>query len=1116
MKTRIKGSFLLHLVLVVLALWLVPHQNVYAGSTTYYSKLTVSAQTGAGKVYILETPDATTGPVTQTFSTGTQNEVKDYYILAVPEVGWKFIKWKTNFADFTDEYANPTVCEMLPQSTDQENPTLYTAEALFEEIQSNLTISAGEHGSVDQTEAVVGVMNGVNVTVTPDEGYSVESWELIHAVVKENEDGTYLITSDGSGADASAKVLFSTSSYKVRFHGNGSTEGSMEDMDFLYVDEKPLTANAYKRAYTLTFEVDGGEALDPYTYNYTYLGWATEAEGEKVYDDEQVVKALTEEDEAIVNLYAVWQEEPYQLPLPTKEGQTFRGWKDSAGNLVGMNGEDYLPTADITLTATWRDADKTDDAITWVTPIPDMKVGESLDIAGYVTVQSGKTITYTSDNPEVISIEGTLLTANGAGTVTITAATEVGDGYFAISATQTVTVSKRKVKIVWDQTLGVMTDRQAEPVILTAKVIDENGEETPFLPQYSTSDPNIATVGADGVVIPGQSGGTIDITATYEDDDFVAEESVTKSITIIAYKVLPWTGETAKASQFYLRNKTLGTFIQTNSTALTANSANAGLFTLAGNGTYTIKNSDNRYITITSSRSIFGTTYSLQVNANSGNAMTFAAIGDAYLISNTRYLYANGTTLAINSNSNTDAQWQLISPAQMTYRSNAEKAVENYLYDETKYWNVVPDAMLNAMAEALKAKEGFEAANTTLVAMMKACDDYLAALETIDNFEATYAEHTPDTETPVADIADARAALSTATNSEDVVTALALIRQYVTVEVEKQVEKLPMSGSGKIIGKVLCGEEEVEVPVFYATNDATVLTVDASGVVSPVAEAPAGATATITLSTETTANYYAAMPLVSEEIVLIDLPVLSNYTVGTYKTGTYEEVLLDRTLKAGYNSIALPLDVEDLSVLNADWAAQLSLVTYNAQDGYSLYFKKVETMTANEPYILHVTEDIEMPIFHDVTLLAAESKTVSATTGSDLTEGSYRDWEMVSNYTPEFDMQGHYGVVNSQSAILRGGAGSTLSAFTAYFKFVRPIPEPEPEPTPEPEPETESPRRVILHYLDAEEMDAFLTGLDEILTNTDDTTVIYDLSGRRMSTPRQGVIIKDGRKTWNR
>lgn len=1113
MKTRIKGSFLLHFVLVVLALWLVPHQNVYAGSTTYYSKLTVSAQTGAGKVYILETPDATSGPVTQTFSTGTQNEVKDYYILAVPEVGWKFTKWKTNSSQFTDEYANPTVCEMLPQSTDQENPTLYTAEALFEEIQSNLTISAGEHGSVDQTEAVVGVMNGVNVTVTPDEGYSVESWELSHAIVNQNEDGTYLITSDGSGEDATAKVLFSTSSYKVRFHGNGSTEGSMEDMDFLYVDEKPLTANAYKRAYTLTFEVDGGEALDPYTYSYTYLGWATEAEGEKVYDDEQVVKALTEEDEAIVNLYAVWQEEPYQLPLPTKEGQVFRGWKDSAGNLVGMNGEDYLPTADITLTAIWRDADKTDDAITWVTPIPNMKVGESLDIAGYVTVQSGKTITYTSDNPEVISIEGTLLTANGAGSVTITAATEDGDGYFAISATQEVTVSKRKVKIVWDQTLGVMTDRQAEPVILTAKVIDENGEETPFLPQYSTSDPNIATVGADGVVIPGQSGGTIDITATYEDDDFVAEEPVTKSITIIAYKVLPWTGETAKASQFYLRNKTLGTFIQTNSTTLTSDPDNAGLFTLDGSGTsYRLKNSNNRYITFSSS---WGG--SLNVNNTSSTALTFTANGDAYRISNGHYLYANNTTLTKgNSANNANGLWQLISPAQMEYRSNAETAVEHYLYDETRYWNVVPDALLNTMAEALKAEEGYEAANATLVAMMKACDDCLAAIATINTFDELYHHYTSDFVTPQKDIAAARAALDAATNSEEIAAALTLLRKFVKIEIVKQVVKLPMSGSGKIIGKVLCEEEEVEVPILYTTDNPGVLTVDTNGLVSPVEMASEGATATITLTTETNETYYAAKEVVSEEIVLVDLPVLSNYTAATYTPGSYEEVLLDRTLKAGYNSIALPLDVEDLSVLNADWAAQLSLVTYNAQDGYSLYFKKVETMTANEPYILHVTEDIEMPTFHDVTLLAAESKTVSATTGSDLTEGSYRDWEMVSNYTPEFDMQGHYGVVNSQSAILRGGAGSTLSAFTAYFKFVRPIPEPEPEPTPEPEPETESPRRVILHYLDAEEMDAFLTSLDATLTENGDTTVIYDLSGRRMSAPRQGVIIKDGRKTWNR
>ncbi len=94
----------------------------------------------------------------------------------------------------------------------------------------------------------------------------------------------------GASADdtAYAKWTVSTASYTVKFHGNESTGGMMSDEVFLLNEEKALTTNAFTRT------------------GYAFVGWATTAEGDKVYADGQTVSHLSGTDGAIVDLYAVW------------------------------------------------------------------------------------------------------------------------------------------------------------------------------------------------------------------------------------------------------------------------------------------------------------------------------------------------------------------------------------------------------------------------------------------------------------------------------------------------------------------------------------------------------------------------------------------------------------------------------------------------------------------------------------------------------------------------------------------------------------------------------------------------------------------------------------------
>ena len=82
--------------------------------------------------------------------------------------------------------------------------------------------------------------------------------------------------------------------YSVKFNANGGT-GSMANESFIYGMAKALTANAFTRT------------------GYTFQGWATSANGAKVYNDKQSVSNLTETSGTVVNLYAVWKSALYMV-----------------------------------------------------------------------------------------------------------------------------------------------------------------------------------------------------------------------------------------------------------------------------------------------------------------------------------------------------------------------------------------------------------------------------------------------------------------------------------------------------------------------------------------------------------------------------------------------------------------------------------------------------------------------------------------------------------------------------------------------------------------------------------------------------------------------------------
>ncbi|MBO4293159.1 MAG: InlB B-repeat-containing protein [Clostridia bacterium] len=72
--------------------------------------------------------------------------------------------------------------------------------------------------------------------------------------------------------------------------------------------------------------------------------------------DQEVVSNLTSDPNGTVTLYAVWTPHEVTLPSATREGYIFNGWYDATtgGNKIGNAGDKYIPEANITLHAQWR------------------------------------------------------------------------------------------------------------------------------------------------------------------------------------------------------------------------------------------------------------------------------------------------------------------------------------------------------------------------------------------------------------------------------------------------------------------------------------------------------------------------------------------------------------------------------------------------------------------------------------------------------------------------------------------------------------------------------------------------------------------------------------------
>ncbi|MBR1901385.1 MAG: hypothetical protein IJ826_00175 [Bacteroidaceae bacterium] len=280
---------------------------------------------------------------------------------------------------------------------------------------------------------------------------------------------------------------------------------------------------------------------------------------------------------------------------------------------------------------------------------------------------------------------------------------------------------------------------------------------------------------------------------------------------------------------------------------------------------------------------------------------------------------------------------------------------------------------------------------------------------------------------------------------------------------------------------------------FSITNgDNSIISVERDGETITITGLTLGST-TLTLSQEGNDDFIAKSVTYNIEVYMPDdYLTLTPSEAPTFVAGTYRRVVLNRTLKAGYNSLALPFNTTVEEIMGADydastdWVAQLSIVTYNKQDGYSLYFEKSNEITANQPYILHLGTQRSSVVFRNVVLVNAAPVEQTATSGVS----NYSDWQMVSNYAIDLDMEGKYGIVNADDCLKKGAAGSTLKAYTAYIVY-----------------NGAAPAQVKAAYLEEDEADALLRILRGEGSGAED---VYDMQGRKLPRSQRGINIIRG------
>ena len=185
-------------------------------------------------------------------------------------------------------------------------------------------------------------------------------------------------------------------------------------------------------------------------------------------------------------------------------------------------------------------------------------------------------------------------------------------------------------------------------------------------------------------------------------------------------------------------------------------------------------------------------------------------------------------------------------------------------------------------------------------------------------------------------------------------------------------------------------------------------------------------------------------------------------------------VRLKRTLNKDYwNTFAVPFDIPNMNA---------SIFEYTGSDGNTMHFTATTSIEAGTPYLIKPKEEnIIDQTYSDVTLTAQSAKSVD-----------YGDYKFVATYSPvalATDKTELFLTTDGKLAYPASASEATMKGMRAYFQ----VP---------------ASANVAL-FVDGE---GTITGIEEIDNSQLTIDNVYNLNGQRVTQPRKGLFIVNGKK----
>ena len=271
--------------------WNSNNQWVYTDDITLYAQWTPITYTitynGNG---------STSGSTPQ--SSHTYDEAKKLTENGFERTGFEFVGWSTQ-ATGSKQYSNSESVVNLSS----QNGSKITLYAVWKEEEYTITFNANGGTIQEDTKKVVysstqnNDVSALNPTKT---GYIFSGWytSTSGGIQVYGSNGKCNVNANGYWTSSKQWIYtdnitlyaqWTAITYQIVFNGNGNTSGSMTNMECKYGATYSLSANGFKK--------DG----------YEFIGWATSANGEVVYQNQQEISNLTSANGTTINLYAKWK-----------------------------------------------------------------------------------------------------------------------------------------------------------------------------------------------------------------------------------------------------------------------------------------------------------------------------------------------------------------------------------------------------------------------------------------------------------------------------------------------------------------------------------------------------------------------------------------------------------------------------------------------------------------------------------------------------------------------------------------------------------------------------------------------------------------------------------------